>query len=339
MALPGFLYAERPYVPPPPPKPFLRTPMTWTGWDGSVWDLTDPASGIVLERVRGLDAGDSDRFAQASPGVAGSRTTGYQDLERPAFWQLRVWSDQDSKAWQARYRAIMRTMQRGRTGVWTVTGPDGLKRHLEMEFVSEDASSLEEYDGPLFGWSQHLLNFTAAEQPFWQGAPVRRVFSSADVQDFLPATGGPPFYISPGSSAATASLPNDGDVRAWPEWWVSAGAESASLGVAGKVVEVPFEVPTGKLLVVDARPTRRAALQIDAPPTVASSGRPLTDDEVEAWVDAAVEADTALDRTKELGAVAWAAVPDGGQVALDLTLVGAGSVRVKITPLYHRALA
>lgn len=339
MALPGFLYAERPYVPPPPPKPFLRTPMTWTGWDGSVWDLANPDGGIVLERVRGLDAGDSDRFAQASPGVAGSRTTGYQDLERPAFWQLRVWSDVDSKGWQDRYRAIMRTLQRGRVGVWSVTGPDGKTRTLEMEFVSEDVSSLEEYDAPLFGWSQHLLNFTAAEQPFWQGVPVRRTFGSPDVQDFIPPGGAPSFYISPGSSAASATLTNDGDVRAWPEWWLYAGTESAALGVDGKVVEVPFEVPAGKLLVVDARPTRRAALQIDAPPAVDGNGIALTDEEVEAWVDAAVEADTALDRTKELGAVAWAAIPDGGRVPLDLTLVGAGAVRVKITPLFHRALA
>lgn len=339
MGLPGVLYAELPYVPPPPPAPFVRLPMTWEGWDGSVWDLTDPDQGLVVQRLRGLDAGDSERYAQRSPGVAGTRTTGYQDLERPAFWQVLIYSDANSAEWQARYRAFMRTVQRGRKGVWSVTGPDGATRSLTMEFVSEDTSSLEEYDPALFGWSQHSLNFVAAEQPFWTGVPERRVFSAGAVEDFLPATGGPPFNISDASTTAKASIANPGDVRSWPQWWAMGPLDAVDLGADGQVVEVPFEVADGRWLIVDARPTYRTAIEIDAPDTLDAQGNPLPDEAVEALVDAAVEADDAVDRTAELGAVQWAPVAEGDTVPLDLTIVGTGAVRVKIVPQYHRALA
>lgn len=331
------LYGAPPYTPPAVEAPYKRLPMTWEGWDGSLWDLSDPDSGLVVQRIRGLDSGPVERYTQASPGVAGARPTGYQYLERPAFWQLLVWSDQRSQEWQDRYSGLMRTFSAGRPGEWAVTRPDGSRRYLRMEQASEDASSLEEYDPALFGWSQHGINFVASE-PFWRADPVRRSFAAPAPVPFFPPGGAPGFQISPGSTTGSATIDNPGDVQAWPSYRLT-DTDTATLGVGGKAVVVPFAVPTGKMLVIDAAPTRRTAKMIDAPATTDDDGNPLPDDQVDDLVAAALADPSAVDRSGDLGAVAWGAVPSGSSRPLDITVTGEGAVvSVHLTPLYERAL-
>ena len=75
--MPGIILGAS-FLPPAPPTPVLLWPgisaMTWTGWDGSVWDLIGAGSGAQLQRgVRGLFMPHVDQYSSSSPAMAGSR--------------------------------------------------------------------------------------------------------------------------------------------------------------------------------------------------------------------------------------------------------------------------
>ena len=61
--------------------------MTWTGGDGSSWDLTRRSDGVwLMPGFRGLRMPPLDRFVSDSPSVDGSRWRGNRVLEREVFW-------------------------------------------------------------------------------------------------------------------------------------------------------------------------------------------------------------------------------------------------------------
>lgn len=320
-----------PSVPPPPPGAvWTGLEMTWTGWDGSVWDLVDPrVSGISLQAgVRGLGLPQVDRFVGVSPGAAGSRFRGSRTLEREVFWPLKVYSDAGSRAWIEHDRRLFATLDVDRPGIWTVRHPDGRERSLRVRFVS-DGDGASEIDPALVGWAMYGLT-GVAEQPFWAGELVTRPFVPSEPVSFIPEGGGPPFHVAEGSLAANSVIDNPGDQSAWVSWWLQAST-SATLGVGDRVIDVPFEIDPGRMLVIDTDPTVRTAIEIDAP---------TPEDPVEtqrAWV--ASQLPTGTDRTGELGpSTKFAAVPPGAASPLSITLAGtSASVRASLVPLYRRA--
>ncbi|MGN8245232.1 hypothetical protein ACTHAM_002351 [Cellulomonas soli] len=323
-----------PFIPPPPPLPAFRGfGMTWTGWDGTVWDLTGGESegtGLSLQSgVRGHDVPPkSRRFSSDSPALAGSRTRGFQVLDREVFWPLRVYSDASSQAWVEYDRAFWRTLQEDRPGVWTLIHPDGTRRTLRCAYAETDGSA-SDIDPSLVGWALYGINLVA-EQPYWQGAPVVRRFAAAAAAPFIPEGGGPPFAIGEESTLSTATITNPGDVPSWVTWWVT-DTDSLTIGVDGRAVVVPFEVGPGRMLVIDTSPAARTAKEIDAPPIDL-----VTREAQESWV--ASQLPTATDRTRELGpSTKWGPVPAGGMVDVSIDMVGPGSVRASLVPLHRRA--
>lgn len=309
--------------------------MTWTGWDGSVWDLVNgEVSGIsLLAGVRGLTRPPSSRYTSSSPAIAGSRWLGSRDEERPVFWPVKVYTDAGSQAWIEHDAAFWRTLAPGRTGVWEVKQPNGVKRFLRVRFTG-DGDGAFDLDPTLVGWAVYEV-YGVAEDPYWYGDPISRVFEPSDPIDFLPTTGGPPFRISEGSLTATAQIANPGDEEAWVQWWIT-DATSAVVGVGDRLITVPFEVADGRLLVVDATPTAREAIEIDTPP-LATDGGPLPLSEQVAWVEAHLP--TGINRTLELGAATkWAPVQPSAAADLSISVVGTtAKVRATIVPRHHRA--
>jgi len=299
-----------PVAPPsaPPPLPERdSTPLRQllTGGDGSVWELTGRTSGVQLKRgLRGLWFAPEEAYRDESPAAAGSQYRGSRTLEREAALRVGIYSDGSSADWYAHAAAFARALNPRREVVWTVISPSGTTRHLTMRFVPKDGGF--DVDPGQAGWTLLDLEFVAA-QPYWRGAPVVRPFEESAPQDFR---AGPQRFISASNTLGRASITNPGDVPAYSLFTVEGPTTSVAVGVNGQVTEVPFVLPAGRSLAIDTSPTGQLAVD--------SAG---------------------VDRTAELGQVAFVPVPPGERVPLTLRMAGTGRVVISLTPEYDCAFA
>lgn len=278
---------------------------TWTGWDGSVWNLTDAASPVRLKQgIRGLSMPPVRRYATESPAVPGSRWRGAVPEERDVFWPLAVYSGR-GQGWHDQDRAFWKTMDPERPGVWAFEQPDGEVRRLRCRFVDDGEHTFTRNPGGS-GWQMYGVTLVA-EQPYWEGTAQARYFGADPPVTFFTADA-TVFALDPGQTVASAVIDNPGDVDAYPVWTITGPTDSAVLGVGGRLIEVPLAVPDGQSLVVDPRPAAQTA--------ILSTGE---------------------DVTGLLGAVDFAPVPPGESVALSLELVGDGFISASLTPLHYRA--
>jgi hypothetical protein len=289
---------------------------TWTGWDDSVWRISDHASGtFLLPGVRGLTEGPHERYADQAPGIAGSMFLGWRAGERPVFWPLAIFQDATSLDWVERDRAFWRTLRPGTTGVWTVTAPSGSSRTLRCRF-DNDGNHAFDHDPMASGWATYQVYLVADEDPFWRGEEIVRRWEPTTPSDFVPVSAGPPFHISEPSEL---TIPNPGDVGGWVQWVSNGPSTTLDLGVDGAVVEIPFEVPDGKRLTLDTRPTEQVAILGDPDP-----------DDPFGVLDGE-------DVTDLLGEADFAEVPAESTTTLSVEMDGAGYVLARLVPGYWRA--
>lgn len=291
--------------------------MTWlvpdlvpAGDDPAEWalNLIDPAAhGLMLvqDGVRGLGMPAVQRWASTAPAVHGSRWRGHRVEEREVHWPLLVWSDRGTDAWLERDRALWAGLRPDLVGLWQVATASGWRR-LRLRWVEADDQYARD---PLrAGWNVYGIRLVA-EQPFWEGETRVVEWGAATAVPFFP---GPPFTIGGGQDLGSATLTNPGDVPAWTTWRVHGPCPSARVGVAGRVIEVPFGITAGQTLVIDTAPEAQTAILHTTP-----------DGE-------------GVDRTGQLGAASFAPVPPGESVELSLQAAG-GRVSCELTPLYYRA--
>ena len=305
-----------------PPPDVLRSVeglhFLWHAWDGMTWDIgaVDGSSGVTLAAgVRGLDFPQIDWHTSESASVDGAQDRSWRIPARDVFWPLRIWQDAKSQEWLDYDAAFWRTMQPGRYGTWEVQQPSGVARTLRLRI--QDPGDWEMGTDPaLLGWAKYGRRLTAPD-PYWRGDPIVRSWTTATGSDFFGGVAkAPPFIISPASTVSTATLTNPGDVPAWPVWTVYGPATAATLGIVGQTVSVPFAVASGKALVVDTDPRAQTAYLYDV------SGGELVNP---------------VERTGDLGAVGFAAIPPGESVTLSLALTGSGTIQCRLVPGWLRA--
>lgn len=299
---PGFS-AEAPAAP-----PWTSNQHTWVGWDGSEWDLSHGLSGLsLMAGARGLLEPPIVRYSTKPGAINGSLHRGSIYDERDCFWPLKVFNGDGSQAWLAHNRAFWQTMDKDRPGSWVVTQPSGEKRTLSVRFngLSEDA-----LDDDLGLVARQLFGINlVAENPFWMGEPLVQTFNNAAPQSFYGGSGGggfgPPYYLSAGVTIATATISNVGDVDVWPVWTVRGPSTDAVVNGVG----FPMDLTAGQWVRINTDPTDQVA------------------------VDHA-----GVDRTAELTNFNnFAEIPRGQTVPLTITMSGAGSVSVEVTPAYRWA--
>jgi hypothetical protein len=201
--------------------------------------------------------------------------------------------------------AFWHTMHPDKAGVWSVTGPKGV-RSLTCVYDNDGGHSMDMMP-TLRGWEKYGI-YLAAEQPYWSGDPVRRTWAqSAPVDFFGGVNKAPIFHISSGSSLATAAMTNEGDVDAWPVWSITGPTTSVTVGVGGRTVTAPITIAEGSTLVIDSDPVKRSALL----------------DGVNVY--------------KQLSSWNFAPIPPGQNMELSLSMAGTGSVMAEITPRYFRS--
>jgi hypothetical protein len=319
----GIVYGAPILPPPAPASAFHDLVMTWDGWDGSTWPLTDAARGVFLgiDGIEGLTKPQYTQWTQSSPSVAGQWFRGSVADPRKVFWPLEIYSDVSSEAWVDLEAKFWKTMRVGKYGTWKVTGPRNETRSLRCRFVDDGAKAFT-YDPVQAAWAAYGVTLVA-DQPFWSGSPVSRSWQGSDPVDFFNGEDkATPFRIGSASTLANARITNPGDEPAWPVWIIIGDSEAASVGIGTSVVEVPFEVPGGKALVIDQDPTVQTAVMYNYTPAAGSVPESFTG---------------GVDRTSDLGAVAFAPIPAGQNVPVAIELTGGGIIRLSITPLYERA--
>lgn len=311
------LASRRPVLPPPVvmvPNPFPGMDVTWTGWDGTVWQLNQPTSGVaLLPGVRGFGTPPTTLFNRSSPALAGSRHAGHSVGERPVFWPVAVWKNTSSPDWVAHDRAFFRTLDPERPGVWEVRQSTGEARRLRLRFAG-DGDPAFDVDPSRYGIQTYGLDFVA-NQPYWEGDPVFRRFQAETVVDFF---SGPMVTIADGRSLASATVTNAGEVDSYATWTIIGPTTTATVGVGADTITAPFAVAAGKALQIDTNPDAQTALLGD-------------------WDPVARTLSNVTDRTGDLGATVFAPIPPGVDVSLNLTMTGTGAVEVEFLPLYKRA--
>jgi hypothetical protein len=247
-----------PPAPPPRNRPAFRDGLrsTWTGWDGTTWDLSGDTGGVCLqEGVRGMHTPPFTLYQSEAPGVAGSHPRGKHTLSRDVFWPLRLYSDGSAQDWIDYDDRFWLTMDAEKYGVWSVTQPNGVSRHLDLLYIGDDGTW--DFDPALRGWNLYGISMVAP-QPFWRGDPILREFHTEAPVVFF----GPPgiINISSGSSTDTANITNPGDEPGWIVWTLRGPIDSASVGFVGAQIPVPFSLTEGEVVTIWTKPDQMIAI-------------------------------------------------------------------------------
>lgn len=281
--------------------------MSWTGWDGSVWNLSDPAEGVFITGdIEGLGNPSHLAWVGESPATHGQYYRGHVVEPRQVFWPTYLYSDAGTLEWLDLDRAFWRSLQPGKHGVWSVSTPRGGKRSLSCRFV-DDGRHVFERDPMIRGWASYGVSLIA-DSPFWTGEPVRRTWAQSDMVEFFGgAAKGPPLHISSGSQLSSARMTNEGDLEAWPVWTITGPLTSVTVGVDDATVQWTVQLTADDVLVIDTDPQVQCA-----------------------WLNG-------VDVTAQLGTADFAPIPAGVELPLSLTMAGTGSVEAAITPRFYRA--
>lgn len=295
--------------------------LTWTGWDGSIWDLTNPDSQVLLVNdgpIRGLSRPPFRRFTSSSPAVAGSRWRGYNTDEREVFLTILVWSDEGSIAFAEVDAAFNRTLRPDLPGTLALIAPDGTTRTLRCRYLDEDDGLVR--DPTAYGWHVYGVRFIADDQPYWQGARIVRGFrQSADVPFFSNPGDGFVVNISPGETIDTAAIDNPGDVPAY----LTHRVHGPTTAVTVRGTSFPFVIADGKAIILETSPAGQAALEADV--TTDGAG-------------GLIYTLTGVDKSGSLGSVDFSPLQPGEKVLVPMSMTGTGRVVTELTPSYFRAL-
>lgn len=302
--------------------------MSWTGWDGSVWDLANRSSGVfLLAGTRGLGMPTGTRFRDKSPASHGSQHRGFIWDEREVFWPIRTWHD-TGRQFIERDRAFFKTLHPSKVGRWTVAQPDATSRYLDLRLEPSTSDPGIDILPTLVGWAKYGVYMTA-DQPFWVGAPSVRSFAAPATPDpFYEPTGPHLFNIGQGFTLANASIDNLGDEESYPRWFMDGGITAGAwVGVGDLRVDIPFAIPEGKCLVVESDPTVIGATMYDIATDVKKPSERVV----------GVDLINPVDMSEQLGEADFGAVEPGKSVPLSISFSGTGVVEAYLPNLYDRA--
>lgn len=284
------------------------------GCDGSTWDLMSGANGAALARgLSGLHLPKVTHQWTKTAHRSGQSWRGSR-LESRSFSMSVVVGDakppfRTGSDWQALDASFWQALSTDLTAQLVVNGT------RTLTFRLDDGNDQQLADDPsLFGAANYTID-CVADRPEWTGATVTQKFpySVASVDNFFGSTSGvgPPFYISAAAALSTAAVANPGDLPAYPTWTITGPMSSATVGVVGQTVSLPFPLRAGDQVIID------------------TEAQTITDPQ-----------GTNLWPQMGYADVEFSAIPAGDLVPVVVGMDGAttgASISVKLTPLYRRA--
>lgn len=281
--------------------------ISWTGTDGSVWDLVTGAVRLTPGGLTGLGMPLPSDQVQETALSDGQRFTGWRLPARPVWLPLK-WSYEAQGDVEGVQRAFWRSVAIGDTGTLTVTDGSGATRQLGLRFQSDGgyAMRLDPYvRADAFG-----LTFVA-DRPWWEGPTQGGAYSlgAASPETFFgDGAGGTPFFIVPAQGAQESEFTNPGDTPAWLTWTLTGPFTVFRAGVAGHYLGGPIAVGAASVLVIETDPLRQLA-----------------------FLDG-------VKITRQLTEIDWAPLPRGVNTGVDVSVVGTGLISYTFRPRYARAL-
>lgn len=301
------ILSRPPVGPPVPVDAFRSLSYEWITWEGETYSLSDWQSGLVLDNrgVEGLHFPRITKQSSTSRAFPGKRRRGWRAESRDVFWPIQIWGD-SSAEWLERYERFFASIHPEKEGTWRVGVGDGSFRELKLTGRFDDS---HEYalDPVLEAWGAYGVTLEA-DQPFWRGKPVKAgPWRAPTSVSFIDPAGSAPYHISRGSTFTSAKITNPGDVDAWPVWTLIGPLDPIEVGVASRIIDVPFPLTGGQTLKIDTDPRNVTALL------------------------------NGVDITADLGFQPFAPVAAKETVPLHISTVGTGSVEIEMVPLYMRA--
>ena len=255
---------DPPYVPPPLNPGWERAQVVWEAWDGSTWTLSDPDGGVFVVRggMRGLGMPTGIKhYRDQSPATHGAQWRGLVYESREVFWPLYLYADGGTREWVERDAAFWASLHPEHEGRLSIIVPGVSTRSLMLRLES-DGGWAPEMDPTFFGWAQYGITLMA-DQPLWEGSPVRLTWAAGTPPLFHggETPGDPIIRIASGRTASTATVTNPGQAEAWATWtfYGPLGATGAMVTVDGRDIDVPFEVVAGDKVVIDTSPREQTA--------------------------------------------------------------------------------
>jgi hypothetical protein len=292
--------------------------LIWTGWNGSVWDWTDPAGGVFVTRggVRGLGnpriSHKRDEFAS----VHGALWRGLLYEPREMFFPIYLYNDVSSVEWAKFDRAFWESMHPEHEGELLVRVPGLSERTIRLR-LSDDGDWQPDLDPLKHGWTIYGIRMQA-DQPLYAGTYTPpQSFQVDPPSNFHGGTASPTapvIVISPGTGSGTSRLRNDGDVEGHARLTVNGptDAEGVTVTIDGKPIEVPILLASGEVVRIDTNPTEHTAVKVDA-------------DGVE------------TDVFDQLGEYQPAPIPKKSEVDITIVATDNATVTFEVPPLYQRA--
>lgn len=228
--------------------------ITWIDPLNNQYPLNGETFYYWVEGSAGLYAPPTDIVIQDVPLQPGGRFKHVDVGVRPVRLPVLV-SAADEAALDAARRTL-RTAMNPQYGAGTLRhmSNDGLTRDLTCYVASgmegDDSAGRR---GP--GWLLYDLRLLSLE-PYWQDVNyVSQVFTNGAAVAFL---GNPflPIKLSSSGILTSFTLPNEGDVEAWPLWTITGPATNPTLTntTTGKSLALTITLLAGQVLTIDTRP-------------------------------------------------------------------------------------
>lgn len=270
----------------------------WTGYDGTVFDLTDHGRAKVFKRrgARGFGPGPVTHWWSDAADLPGSDWTGEHDDRGDLFVPLTITGDDTADYLEAR-RSFARTLDPRQTGLYAVSTPDGGVRYAVCRY-SEGFDPVIDLD-PAASCIENLGITWARADPYWFGSTVTAdyVADVAGATFFSPPGSGSVVTISASNVLSSGAVTNQGDLDAEPLWVIRGPVQSFAVGVAAGTLKMAPNLLAGQSITADLR---------------AASNYAITDQD-------------GADRYNDVTDVVFETIPVGENIPLVMSAVGTGA--------------
>lgn len=285
--------------------------ITWTGTDGSTWDLMSGAIALRSEGIQGFGMPTTADTIRTTALNHGQTLQSWRLQPRNVFLPL-IFQDAATYDVEGLQRQFWHSMSVGEYGTLTVTDGNGYNRSLQCRFV-DDGNLSYSYDpyAPVLPEKAFGVNLIA-DNPFWQGDAQSVTFglgTEGTATFFGNGSNATPFYIVKSAGGTDATLTNIGDLPAWITWHITAPMTSFDLEVDGHHVTGAIPLTTGETLTIETSPLQQIAYKQDGTRV-----------------------------TRLLSSADFAALPaTGAPVPIGIDIVGTGTVTATFRPQFMRA--